>query len=93
MSSPDLHDAWSAGRSYDHYMGRWSRGIASQFTRWLDLPDGLDWLDIGCGTGALTSAEETKDGGIQAKVTVTIEIENQDRPACVIETISRFYPE
>jgi acyl dehydratase len=44
------------------------------------------------GTGALTSAEETKDGGIQAKVTVKIEIEGQERPACVIETISRFYP-
>ncbi len=41
--------------------------------------------------GVLTSAEETRDGGIQAKVTVTIEIEGNDRPACVIETISRFY--
>jgi acyl dehydratase len=44
------------------------------------------------GTGSLTSAEETKDGGIQAKVTVKIEIDGQDRPACIIETISRFYP-
>ena len=44
------------------------------------------------GAGALTSVEETKDGGFQAKVTVKIEIEGQDRPACVIETISRFYP-
>ena len=42
--------------------------------------------------GAITNAEETRDGGIQAKVTVTIEIEGNDRPACVIETISRFYP-
>ena len=44
------------------------------------------------GTAVLTSAEETKDGGIQAKITVKIEIEGQERPACVIETISRFYP-
>jgi acyl dehydratase len=44
------------------------------------------------GNATLTSAEQTKDGGIQAKVTVTIEIEGGDRPACVIETISRFYP-
>ena len=43
------------------------------------------------GTGAITSVEETKDGGIQTKVTVKIEIEGQSRPACVIETISRFY--
>jgi acyl dehydratase len=44
------------------------------------------------GTGSLTSVEETKDGGIQAKITVKIEVQGQDRPACVIETISRFYP-
>ena len=44
------------------------------------------------GTGELTSVEETKDGGIQAKITIKIEVEGQDRPACVIETISRFYP-
>jgi len=44
------------------------------------------------GTGELTSVEETKDGGIQAKITIKIEVQGQDRPACVIETISRFYP-
>ena len=45
------------------------------------------------GKGSITSVEETKDGGIQAKVTITIQIEGNDRPACIIETISRFYPE
>jgi len=44
------------------------------------------------GVGQLTSVERTKDGGIQAKITITIEIEGGDRPACIIETISRFYP-
>jgi len=44
------------------------------------------------GSAVLTSAEATRDGGIQAKVTMTVEIEGQERPACVIETISRFYP-
>lgn len=43
------------------------------------------------GAGQLTAVERTKDGGIQAKVTITIEIEGSDRPACIIETISRFY--
>ena len=43
------------------------------------------------GKGAITTVEETKDGGIQVKVTITIEIEANDRPACIIETISRFY--
>ena len=43
------------------------------------------------GTGTVTSVEETKDGGFQVKVTITIQIEGNDRPACIIETISRFY--
>lgn len=49
-------DAWSAARSYEHYMGRWSRAIAAKFLAWLDAPAGADWLEIGCGTGALTGA-------------------------------------
>lgn len=54
MSSKSRHDAWSAGQSYDHYMGRWSRLIAADFVRWLSPPASADWLEIGCGTGALT---------------------------------------
>lgn len=45
------------------------------------------------GVGELTAAEETKDGAVQATVRVTVEIEGGDRPACVVDTISRFYPE
>ena len=37
-------------------MGRWSRHVAVEFVDWLDIPAGLRWLDIGCGTGALTAA-------------------------------------
>ena len=43
------------------------------------------------GRGELISAEEIK-GCIQAVVRVTVEIEGSDRPACVIDTISRYYP-
>ena len=50
------HDAWQAGDSYDAYMGRWSRQIAPRFLDWIDAPDGLDWLEVGCGTGALSAA-------------------------------------
>ncbi|MFE0644959.1 class I SAM-dependent methyltransferase [Streptomyces sp. NPDC058877] len=49
-------DAWTAGAAYEQYMGRWSRPAADRFVRWLDGPDGLRWLDLGCGTGALTAA-------------------------------------
>jgi SAM-dependent methyltransferase len=36
-------------------VGRWSRRVASEFLRWLDRPAGGRWLDVGCGTGALSS--------------------------------------
>ena len=56
MVTSTRHDAWQAGESYEAYMGRWSRPIAAGFLDWLALPDGLDWLEVGCGTGALTQA-------------------------------------
>ncbi len=43
------------------------------------------------GGGELISAEEQK-GGIQSVVRITIEIEGNDRPACVVDTISRYFP-
>lgn len=43
------------------------------------------------GHGQITSAEEVK-GGVQVVVRMTIEIEGGERPACVIDTISRFFP-
>lgn len=47
-------DAWAAGDAYEPYVGRWSRLIARQFVAWLHLPPGFRWLDVGCGTGALS---------------------------------------
>ncbi|TDJ01529.1 MAG: MaoC family dehydratase [Deltaproteobacteria bacterium] len=44
------------------------------------------------GGGELIQVEEVK-GGVQATIRVTVEVEGQDRPACVVETISRYYPE
>jgi acyl dehydratase len=41
--------------------------------------------------GELTKADEIK-GTVQATVRVTIEIEGSDRPACIADTISRFFP-
>jgi ubiquinone/menaquinone biosynthesis C-methylase UbiE len=46
---------WSSGEIYESYVGRWSRLVAAEFVGWLDQPTGLRWLDVGCGTGALTS--------------------------------------
>ena len=43
------------------------------------------------GSAELLEVEEIK-GTVQAKIRVTVEIEGSDRPACVIDTISRYYP-
>lgn len=43
------------------------------------------------GTGELVSVEEIK-GAIQSIVRVTVEIEGADKPACVADTISRYFP-
>ena len=55
MANTSRHDAWQAGDSYEAYMGRWSRQVAPRFLDWLGAPDGADWLDVGCGTGALSA--------------------------------------
>ena len=41
--------------------------------------------------GEIISVEEIK-GAVQSVVRVTIEIEGSEKPACVIDTISRYYP-
>jgi ubiquinone/menaquinone biosynthesis C-methylase UbiE len=47
---------WASGDVYEPYVGRWSRLVAREFLAWLAAPPGLDWLDVGCGTGALAEA-------------------------------------
>ncbi len=43
------------------------------------------------GAGEVVSAEEVK-GGIQVVVRIRVEIDGSERPACIVDTISRFYP-
>ncbi len=45
------------------------------------------------GSGEIVSVEEVKGGAIQAVIRVTVEIEGQDKPACVVDTINRYFPE
>ncbi|CAN1568518.1 MaoC Acyl dehydratase [Sphingomonadaceae bacterium] len=44
------------------------------------------------GVGEIVGVEEVK-GAIQSVVRVTVEIEGSDKPACVVDTISRYFPE
>ena len=45
---------WANGDAYEPYVGRWSRLVAHRFLDWLAMPRNLRWLDVGCGTGALS---------------------------------------
>jgi SAM-dependent methyltransferase len=45
---------WASGAAYEPYVGRWSRLVAREFLSWLAVAPGRHWLDVGCGTGALT---------------------------------------
>ncbi|MDQ4044219.1 MAG: class I SAM-dependent methyltransferase [Chloroflexota bacterium] len=55
MASSGAKDAWASGDAYEPYVGRWSRKVAQVFLGWLSVPTGARWLDVGCGTGALSS--------------------------------------
>jgi SAM-dependent methyltransferase len=50
----ERHDKWADGDRYEPYVGRWSRRVAPAFLDWLSVPQDRDWLDVGCGTGALS---------------------------------------
>lgn len=41
------------------------------------------------GSATLTSAEEIA-GGVQAVITIVVEIEGSTKPACIVESVSRF---
>jgi acyl dehydratase len=44
------------------------------------------------GSAELVEAEEVKGGAVQAVIRVTVEVEGSERPACVVDTISRYVP-
>jgi len=49
-------DRRTSGADYERWMGRWSRLLAHEFLEWLNIPGGLRWIDICCGSGVLTEA-------------------------------------
>lgn len=44
------------------------------------------------GAGEILATED-KSGAVQTRVQVNIEIEGEDRPACIVDTISRYFLE
>lgn len=51
-----MRDTWRAADAYERYIGRWSRLVAREFVAKLPLPADSLWIDVGCGSGAVTSA-------------------------------------
>jgi ubiquinone/menaquinone biosynthesis C-methylase UbiE len=62
-----MKDAWESGDPYEYFMGRWGSLVARSFAEWLSPPSGLRWLDVGCGSGALSQA--VLDCGESAAIT------------------------
>ena len=56
MNTVHVSDTWERGSPYEEYIGRWSRKVGPLFLAWLSQPAGKRWLDVGCGTGALSAA-------------------------------------
>jgi trans-aconitate methyltransferase len=55
MNGGSAKEVWAAGDAYEQYVGRWSRPVAEAFLDWLKVAVGRRWLDVGCGTGALSA--------------------------------------
>jgi SAM-dependent methyltransferase len=56
MGDAGRGEIWSSADEYEGYVGRWSSAVAARFLAWLDVTAGGRWIDVGCGTGALTRA-------------------------------------
>ena len=56
MAEEPRSRVWENTASYEAHMGRWSRPVGKAVLAWLGHSPGLAWLDVGCGSGALTQA-------------------------------------
>ena len=66
MTKATRNDIWLQGAAYERYVGRWSRSVAAAFLDWIAVPPGMNWLDVGCGTGALS--QRILESAIPAKI-------------------------
>ncbi len=47
---------YTDGLAYDRSTGRWSEQLARELVPWLGVRRDARWLDVGCGTGAVSDA-------------------------------------
>ena len=53
---------FTQSESYERFMGRWSSMLAEPFLDFAQVGDGMSVLDVGCGTGAVSSAAARRVG-------------------------------
>ena len=53
MADPQIR--FPDGAAYGRMMGGWSPLVGNIFLDWLAPPQGLRWIDVGCGNGAFTA--------------------------------------
>lgn len=51
-----MKDLWKSGDPYEYFMGRWSHLVGQSFVNLLSAKPEKIWLNVGCGTGALSEA-------------------------------------
>lgn len=56
---------YSDPAGYHRFMGRWSAQLAPSFIKFAGIEDGQRVLDVGCGTGSLSSALLSTGTGIR----------------------------
>lgn len=72
------------------------RGISSGINVGLNRLRFLAPVPVGSrirASGSIVSSEEVKQSAVQVVLGITVELEGSDKPACVLEKISRYFPE
>ena len=72
------------------------RGFKSGLNVGMDRTRFLTPVKVGSrirGTGVIQSVEEAKGDTIQCVIRITVEIEGADKPALVVDAITRYFPE
>jgi SAM-dependent methyltransferase len=85
-----VREVWAVGDAYEAYVGRWSGRVAEVFLRWLDVPAGRRWLDVGRGTGALTATVLTVADPVEVIGVDTSEEFLANARARIVDTRSTF---
>ena len=90
MADATRTHVWGNTATYEAYMGRWSRPVAETALGWLGLPPGLSWLDVGCGTGALTGSSSKRPTRARSSASIRPPISSPPPVEQIVDPRVRF---